>query len=102
MALRRGFSLERFPGCGGEKQRPTVAVAGDQAPSQSMGQRCPPTAEAREHHDRLRAEMRDVLTALGRDSAIYGAANAGTAVLALVLVPIYTHRLTTSEFGAYS
>jgi O-antigen/teichoic acid export membrane protein len=46
--------------------------------------------------------MRDVLTALGRDSAIYGAANAGTAVLAFLLVPIYTHRLTTSEFGAYS
>lgn len=46
--------------------------------------------------------MRDVLTALSKDSAIYGAANAGTAVLALLLVPIYTHKLTTSEFGAYS
>jgi O-antigen/teichoic acid export membrane protein len=46
--------------------------------------------------------MRQQLSSLGRDSAIYGAANAATAGLAFVLVPLYTHSLTSSEFGVYS
>ncbi len=43
-----------------------------------------------------------VLRSLAKDSAIYGAANAGTGLLALLLVPLYTHNLTVTEFGTYS
>jgi O-antigen/teichoic acid export membrane protein len=43
-----------------------------------------------------------VVGSLARDSAIYGCANAGSAMLAVLLVPIYTHGLTVSEFGTYS
>jgi O-antigen/teichoic acid export membrane protein len=46
--------------------------------------------------------MMRVLRSLAKDSAIYGAANAGTGLLALLLVPLYTHNLTVSEFGSYS
>jgi O-antigen/teichoic acid export membrane protein len=43
-----------------------------------------------------------VVRALAKDSAIYGCANAGSALLTVLLVPIYTHGLTVSEFGTYS
>jgi O-antigen/teichoic acid export membrane protein len=43
-----------------------------------------------------------VLRSLVKDSAIYAVANAGTGVLAVLLVPLYTHNLTVSEFGRYS
>jgi len=43
-----------------------------------------------------------IVRRLAKDSAIYGAANAATAVLAVLLVPLYTHKLTASEFGRYS
>jgi O-antigen/teichoic acid export membrane protein len=43
-----------------------------------------------------------IVRRLAKDSAIYGAANAGTVVLAVLLVPLYTHKLTALEFGRYS
>jgi O-antigen/teichoic acid export membrane protein len=43
-----------------------------------------------------------ILRSLAKDSAIYGVANAGTGLLALLLVPLYTHNLTVMEFGRYS
>jgi O-antigen/teichoic acid export membrane protein len=46
--------------------------------------------------------MTRVLRSLAKDSVIYGAANVGTGLLALILVPLYTHNLTVSEFGSYS
>lgn len=39
---------------------------------------------------------------LFKDAAIYAVGNASSSLLGLLLVPLYTHTLTTAEFGAYS
>jgi O-antigen/teichoic acid export membrane protein len=44
-------------------------------------------------------EARGPLTSLGRHTLIYGSGYVATAVVSLVLVPVYTHYFTPSEFG---
>ena len=42
------------------------------------------------------------LKQLGRQSAIYGLGNVGISLLSFLLVPLYTHNISTGEFGVYS
>jgi len=42
------------------------------------------------------------LKQLGRQSAIYGLGNVGISLLSFLLVPLYTHSISTGEFGVYS
>ncbi len=42
------------------------------------------------------------LKQLGKHSAIYGLGNIASSVLSLLLVPLYTHKLTPADFGLYS
>lgn len=42
------------------------------------------------------------LKQIAKGSAIYGLGNVANSVLGFLLVPLYTHHLSTSEFGAYS
>src|SRR5215472_5857711 len=43
-----------------------------------------------------------MLTSVVKDVTIYAAANSGTAILSLLLVPLYSYKLSPSEFGVYS
>lgn len=42
------------------------------------------------------------LKEIGKNSAIYGLGNIANSALSFLLVPFYTHHLSTAEFGAYS
>jgi O-antigen/teichoic acid export membrane protein len=50
----------------------------------------------------VRTQVWPQIARLAKQSVIYGAANAGVGLLALLLVPLYTYNLTSSEFGAYA
>src|SRR5262245_11362202 len=43
-----------------------------------------------------------MLASVVKDVTIYAAANSGTALLSLLLVPLYSYKLSPSEFGVYS